>query len=229
MIITEEREVPDYIAEDTEKGLRLELYSDTALNPREMSDYLGTMICFHDKYELGDKHQFRSPTRFLEDLVGDILPDRYVEFDAYSENKLVEMLLKSKQIIMLPLYTYEHGGITLKVGNGMYENGYTGWDWSTVGVIYATHAKIREWMMVKRVSKKMREHVIRILKEEVKEFDQYLQGEVYGFKLLDTKKDEQIEIGYETGPFYGDDWEENGLSSELGEYGYLTKLLERNH
>lgn len=41
-----------------------------APNPREDYDNLGTMVCWHKRYALGDKHDFGEPDDFLRELVG---------------------------------------------------------------------------------------------------------------------------------------------------------------
>ena len=37
-------------------------------NPRNW-DNIGTMVCFHSRYDLGDKHYYDSPAEFLLDLL----------------------------------------------------------------------------------------------------------------------------------------------------------------
>lgn len=41
-----------------------------APNPREDYDNMGTMVCWHRRYALGDKHDFGEPDDFLRELVG---------------------------------------------------------------------------------------------------------------------------------------------------------------
>lgn len=55
-------------------------------NPRE-NDNLGTMTCFHSRYNLGDKHAYSDPRQLLFSL---------------AENYLI-----------LPLFLYDHSGITM--------------------------------------------------------------------------------------------------------------------
>jgi hypothetical protein len=38
---------------------------DTPQHPRAEQDNLGTMICFHSRYNLGDEHSFHEPDDFL--------------------------------------------------------------------------------------------------------------------------------------------------------------------
>ena len=41
------------------------IQDDMADNPRETDENFGTMVCFHSRYDLGDKHGFDTPRDFL--------------------------------------------------------------------------------------------------------------------------------------------------------------------
>lgn len=70
------------------KGKEIEIYYDEdPLNPRTEFDNLGTMICFHNRYKLGDEHKY------------DI-----------DETKV---MFEDKKNIALPLYLYDHSEITM--------------------------------------------------------------------------------------------------------------------
>lgn len=45
------------------------LFDEDAQNPREDYDYFGTMVCWHNRYNLGDKHDSSEPNDFLKELV----------------------------------------------------------------------------------------------------------------------------------------------------------------
>lgn len=47
-----------------------------AENPREDNDNFGTMICFHSRYSLGDKHTYDEPREFLINKLLDIYSDK---------------------------------------------------------------------------------------------------------------------------------------------------------
>lgn len=49
-----------------------------APNPREDYDNLGTMVCWHRRYTLGDKHNFKEPEDFLRELVGKNVEEKEV-------------------------------------------------------------------------------------------------------------------------------------------------------
>jgi len=147
-------------------------YDEDSESPREW-DNLGTMICFHRRYSLGDKHNFDSPSEARD-------------------------FLKGKEIaIVLPLYLYDHSGVTMNT---------TGfdcpWDSGRVGWIYITKKKIRDEYSCKRMSKKIIKRVKGYLIDEVKTYDQYLRGDVYGFRITDTETDEEIDSCW---GIFGDD------------------------
>lgn len=41
---------------------------DILINPRELDEPLGTMVCFHRRYALGDHHDFADKDAFLQKL-----------------------------------------------------------------------------------------------------------------------------------------------------------------
>ena len=98
---------------------------DYPLNPREDWDNFGNMICFHRNYSLGDYE----------------LSKEYEPNDYYK-------LKKRKDVVILPLYLYDHSGITINT------TGFScRWDSGQVGFIYVTHEEIRKEFGVKRVTK----------------------------------------------------------------------------
>ena len=131
------------------------LQDDDAPNPREEWDNLGKMICFHRRYNLGDKHNFSD------------------------SDELKEFLKKRKDILWLPLFLYDHSGLTMST------RGFScPWDSGQVGIIYMEKAVYRKEFNKKRVNKK---HVYNILRSEVSCYDDYLTGNIYGFIVEDEE------------------------------------------
>lgn len=83
-------------------------------NPREW-DNLGTFVAFHNRYEMGDKHEFESP----EDLH--------------------EWIDEQSELVYLAVYMYDHSGISLSTSR--YSDT---WDSGQVGYIFVTRDKITE-------------------------------------------------------------------------------------
>jgi hypothetical protein len=139
-------------------------------DPRKTSDdHLGTMICFHRKYSLGDTHEYRDPTDFLHKLTEEINGDHDEMFDALFQRD-TECNLQKSRILMLPLYLYDHSGITMAT------TPFTcTFDSGQVGLIYVKHSDI-----IKEYGDASPESVakaLEVLQSEVKDYDNYLTGD----------------------------------------------------
>lgn len=113
----------------------------------------------------------------------------------------------SDKFISLPLYLYGHSGITMSTTPFSCP-----WDSGKVGIIYVSKEKIRKEYNWKVITKKRLERIEGYLSNEVKEYDYYLTGRVYGYKITD-ENGEEIDSCY---GFYGEDWKENGLFDNAG-------------
>ncbi len=142
-------------------------YDDEPENPREW-DNLGNMMCWHKKYNLGDKNNFNSDSF-----------NNWNEIQKHIKNEL-------KGYIILPLRLYDHSGISISTCTSYPYNDR--WDSGQVGFIYITKEKILKEYSNKIVSKKIREKVTQYLIDEVKIYDQYLRGEIYSYTTEDNAK-----------------------------------------
>lgn len=163
-----------------------------AENPREWDNF-GKMICFHNRYNLGDKHDF------------DI-------------EEFKEFIEKNDKIIALPLYLYDHSGITISTSPFSCQ-----WDSGQVGYIYATYAEIKKEYGCKNITKEIKDKVLGLLKSEVETYDKYLTGEVYGYQIIDNS-------GEVTDSCYGYYIEPDELIKEVKEtidnhYDYQLELI----
>lgn len=173
---------------------------DMTESPREW-DNLGTMTYWHRSYNLGDvdgSKEYSEQIDFWIELSGlDIDSD----YGVSEEQRERIMDAAYKRNVILPLYLYDHSGITMNTG------GFScGWDSGQVGFIHISHEKIRKEYGVKRVSEKMREKVAGYLKGEVETFDHFITGSVYWYSV--TKEDI--------------DGEELDIDSCGGYFGYYT-------
>jgi hypothetical protein len=168
-------------------------------SPREWSN-MGTMLCFHKRYNLGDEN-----------------PYNMNDFDSWMEFK--ERLEKDHDIaIILPIFMYDHSGITISTSLEYPYNDR--WDAGQVGFIFVTKEKIREEYSVKHVTKKTLQKALTYLLGEIEVYDLYLRGEVYGFQLVELSKcsecgeshEETIDSCY---GFYGYDIRKNGILDHL--------------
>lgn len=159
-----------------------------SIDPRK-DDNLGTMVCFHGRYNLGDKHDFNSPDDFME----------------YVNNNHKDIA------VVLPLYLYDHSGITMSTTPFS-----CSWDSGQVGWIYVTKETLRKELGYKKIPKRSIEWAENILKGEIETYDQYLTGDVYGFNLVEKTKCSSCqhikeEIVDSCWGFFGDNFETNGI------------------
>jgi hypothetical protein len=83
--------------------------------------------------------------------------------------------------ISLPLFLYDHSGITMSTG------GFScPWDSGQVGFIYVSREEVCEEYRWKVITKKREDMIVEILRGEVKVYDQYLTGDVYGYKVYEA-------------------------------------------
>jgi len=152
-------------------------------DPREW-DNLGKMVCWHPSYNLGDEQICK--TDFSD--ADAVLADLKSEFDI---------------AVSLPLYLYDHSGITMNT------TGFScPWDSGQVGWIFCTKEQVE--LEFKGDVEKVKAYLV----EEVKVYNQYLTGDVYGFVL---KYPPCMRCGGDTAAdnscwgFYGFDILDNGV------------------
>lgn len=172
-------------------------------SPREW-DNLGTMVCAHRRYLLGDEDGMRKAL----DLIYEHLSDKQLndmEFDASHVPDIERALEATGQAIMLPLYLYDHSGITMKCSPFMCP-----WDSGKVGFIFVSKATARNEYDWKLLNKQRIEKLQKYLEGEVETYDQYLRGDIWGFEVL-----EDGEVSDSCWGFYGDDPLTNGILDHL--------------
>lgn len=146
------------------------LRDDNPMDPRE-DDNLGTMVCFHRRYELGDKNH------------------NYDSNDYNSWGEMREAIEKDEDtLIILPLYLYDHSGITMRTTPFECR-----WDSGQVGFIYVSKKKVREEYSTKRITQKIVERVRKVLEGEVIDYDKFISGEMCGFQIY---KLEECNLGH---------------------------------
>jgi len=143
---------------------KIEISLDEFAESPRTWDNLGKMICFHNRYDLGDKHSYRRK-----------------DYNSWDELKKDIVRIEGKGIT-LPLYLYDHSGITMNT------TGFScGWDSGQVGWIHISREKILKEYGGKILTKSLRERVSNYLVNEVDTYDQYLRGEVYEYAILDEE------------------------------------------
>jgi hypothetical protein len=198
------------------------------MNPREEFDNAGKMVCWYSKYGLGDKHNHSSPEDFMRELAMEVDPSVESRIDWWENTgcnnhsdqfvgeRVKEIITDTieKKIIILPLFLYDHSGITMNT------SGFScGWDSGQVGYIYITRKQAVEEWGKKLCTKKVVERATKYLEGEVETYDQFLTGEVYGYRVLAPLLPGDIEDGDNPQDEEFDDLREE-ISSCWGFFGY---------
>jgi len=156
------------------------IQEEDACNPRKVfEDNYNDMICFHNRYDLGDEH-------------------------SYTKEELIDMV-ESGKYIYLPLYLYDHSGITMNTTGFSCQ-----WDSGQVGFIIADKEEVKKEFGWKKLTAERIEKIKSYLKDEVQAYDHYLQGNIYGYSV---KNDEGEELDSSWG-YYGYNHEKNGLMDD---------------
>lgn len=172
----------------------------------ETIDYRGYTIEVYPDYEccnpyeewdfLGTFYHWHRRGFFGEDISG------------YNEED-IEELLKDK--IWLPVYLYEHSGQTINT------TGFScPWDSGQVGFIAVEKSQVlKEWDK-KRLTKNLIEKAKECLKGEIKTLDDYLTGNVYGYRINKITEEEDI---------YGEKIIEEDIDSCWGFFGNYDEYM----
>lgn len=150
----------DHVERFMENGLRVTIYQDTDPESPRKWDNVGIMACAHRNYDLGDRK-----------LTADELEvSRSQGWDAF----VAYLKKEEKATHVLPLGLLDHSGLTMYIGRGAHRCDPGGWDSGIVGAIYTTKA------LCKKIGVSPK-NVETALEQEVAVYDQYLQGDVYGY------------------------------------------------
>ena len=162
------------------KGHTILVYSEEEpMNPRVECDNLGVMLCFHTKYLLGDKAR-RDKSKNLPSV-------KPYDFDGWDEMR--NWLVKEEAAeVICPLYLYDHSGLTIKTSPFGDR-----WDSGQVGFIYARREDIVS--EYGNYSDNTLSTVKAVLEAEVKEYDDYLTGNVYRYVIKNAAGEEVESCG----------------------------------
>jgi len=137
-------------------GRKVAIYfDDDARSPRgeDRDCNLATLVCWHRRRNLGDE-----------------------QIEGMTEAELrVFVTERDEEILaMLPLYIYEHGGVTMSTGafGDRWDSGQVGW-------AYITKSRAEELGCVGAAWDAV--HYCEAIKNEVETYAMFLRGEVYGY------------------------------------------------
>jgi hypothetical protein len=137
-------------------------------DPYNEWDQLSHIVAWHRRYNFGktdDIQQFKDREDF-EQYVKDL----------------------NGKILLLNLYMYEHSGISLSVDQSRPYPFNDRWDSRQIGYAYVTYEEIQKEYGVKRISKKLKQKVIKLIESEIETYNQYLNGYVYQYTIYNIQK-----------------------------------------
>lgn len=208
---------PLFVKDKYGEILKVSFYIDEYPEDPRNWDNLGTMIIYWSRYHLGDDHQNKTKEAWLDFF-------RKIQSEEEQDN-----------FCWLPIFIYEHGGITISTGDFCDK-----WDSGFAGFIYVS--KVNFYSQTCFEGCDWKEKAKQILKGEIEIYRNYLEGDVYGFSIEERKLwekrcphcNEIIEQGYSwenvdnVGGFYGDNIEDNGILDYLDyeSWEYLPDFQE---
>lgn len=134
-------------------------------NPVAEDHFISTLAMFHKRYTLGNQNH-GIPLMKWEDMESHIWD-------------------KKDAAVVLPIYMYDHSGITIR-----HTPFSCPWDSGQVGFGYITKEQLRATWGWKYITKKRRELAEQELITEIKIYDKYLTGDVWGYVIKDEEGEE---------------------------------------
>jgi hypothetical protein len=120
------------------------------------------MICFHKRYDLGDKTDYKSS-----------------DFSGWIELK--EQIESDYKVLMIkPLYMYDHSGITISTSPFSCQ-----WDSGQIGWVFVDEKQLDK--MCGKDFDRSEEKLEQIIGGEVEDYDKYLTGEVYQYTIYEIE------------------------------------------
>lgn len=218
------------------EDIEVRIYPDTdAESPREWSCF-GKMACWHRRYNLGDEQPKCDSKEHLENLAieadpeieeikyrvdriwghfypGYQKPERLATkiADKYLENRIEKAL--DENYVMLELFLYDHSGLTMRT-----EGFSCPWDSGQVGFIYATREQVckefGEW------TADSIEQAKRTMESEVETYRQYLEGDVWGYEVVQKHEDGTEDVLDSCWGCYDMDYCKEEAMRSAGKYEY---------
>lgn len=126
-------------------------------SPREW-DNAAIMWCAHDRYSLGDE-----------------------QLDTSNHDSWDEALASIDHVVALPLYLYDHSGITMSTTPFSCR-----WDSGQVGWITMSKEQILNTYGGERITAKRKQQALDLMRAEVETYNAYLTGEVFEYNIINA-------------------------------------------
>jgi hypothetical protein len=187
------------------KGYTIHIQADDSPeSPREW-DNAGVMVCWHKRYNLGDEQ----PRQDFRDWLPQFMTSNCEKLSDHEYNNADNLTIEqvwnaiNREFIFLPLYLYDHSGISISTSSFVGRSHHGDWDSGQVGYIYISKKQaVKEWGN-KLFTKKVEEKTVNYLVNEVKTYDDYLTGNVYGF-IIEDQNGEMLDSCWGCYPNHGD-------------------------
>lgn len=181
-----------FVTEEIVDGYKVKYITidDDPESPRDC-DNIGTMVCFHKKYVLGDEEHC------------------YTREDFCSWEELEKAIEDNEDVaIILPLYLYDHCRITIRTYPFSDK-----WDSGQIGFVFVSKDKIREEFSVTDITDEILDKVKMLMKGEVEMYSEYLAGDVYRV-VMETFDKDKCQKDYDlVGVYYGIKCAKEGLKT----------------
>ncbi len=150
---------PEPVETFENEGRKVALFRDDDPSSPRTYDNLSHMVCVHRRYILGDEQRNEGET----------------------EEELRERV--PGIIALLPLYLYDHSGITMSTGTFgcPWDSGQVGWAYVTQESAETMGCVGADWT---------EEKLCESIRAEVEEYDKYLTGDVYGYVVTEANGEE---------------------------------------
>jgi len=135
------------------RGHKIEIYYDSDTESPRHWDNIAEFHCCHRHYCLGDK-----------------------TYTSGQECREAAHIAQKQGDIVLPLYLYDHRGNTIYLPPFSCP-----WDSGQIGYVIVRRNKMLRELHAKKWTPSLRDKAIQLAQGEVKTYDQYLRGEVYGY------------------------------------------------
>ena len=154
-------------------GYTVEIHADECHeSPREW-DNLSQIVCFHNRYNFGDKNDYSSE-----------------DFDGWESMKK-QIIRDHNPVAIVPVYLFDHSGLSIATDCRHFQACDShGWDWGQIGWAFVPREVALKEYSKKRISAKLRELAMRVLQGEVETYGQYISGEVYGYVIKNGEEEE---------------------------------------
>jgi hypothetical protein len=139
------------------RGHKIEIYYDSDTESPRQWDNIAEFHCCHRRYSLGDK-----------------------TYTSGQECREAAQVAQKQGDIVLPLYLYDHSGITISLTPFSCP-----WDSGQIGYCIVRRDTMLKEFHAKKWTPSLKDKAIQLAQGEVKTYDQYLRGEVYGYVVDD--------------------------------------------